>query len=437
MANEYILLLMLAVLIITLGLGLPLAIALGGIALIFTYFTWGVGGFYAAASTCVSQSTNEILLAVPLFIFMGNMLRYSKIADEIYDMMYRTLGALRGGLAMGTVAVCAIFAAMAGISAVATITMGLVALPSMLKHGYNKHLSVGCIAAAGGLGILIPPSVTMILYALLSQLSVGKLFAAGMIPGIILAILYCIYIYTRSVVTPGYAPALPREERPTFKEIAISFKALLWPLIIILLVLGTIYGGVCTPTEAAAMGALGTLLAVIFKGNFTWKIFSDSCNSTLTITVMAMWIVIGGTIFGNIINALGVQKMMLDVSAGLPGGRWTVFAVIQIIYFILGCFLDPTAIVLICTPIFHPLATTLGFDPIWFATIFIINMQMAYITPPFGYNLFYMRSIVPSDITMRDIYISVVPFIVVIAICLVLMCIFPQAVLWLPNMIIK
>jgi len=437
MGNELIILIMVASLLCALIFGLPLAVGLGGVALIFTYFNWGVSGFYAAASACISQSTNEILLAVPLFIFMGNMLRYSNIADEIYDMMYRTLGAVKGGLAIGTVIVCAIFAAMAGIAAVATITMGLVALPSMLKRNYNKHLAVGCIAAAGGLGILIPPSVTMILYALLAQLSVGKLFAAGMIPGILLAILYCIYIFIRAEMDPVYAPALPQEERPSFKEIFISFKALIWPIIIILLVLGTIYGGVCTPTEAAAMGALGTVIAVIIKGNFTWKVLSEASSATLKITCMAMWIVIGGTIFSAIFNALGAQKIMLDLAAGLPGGRWTVFVIFQILYFFLGCFLDPTAIVLICTPIFHPIAAALGFDPIWFATIFIINMQMAYITPPFGYNLFYMRSVVPPDVTMKDIYISVLPFIVIIVICLLIVTMFPQIILWLPNMMIK
>lgn len=437
MGNELIIIIMVASLLCALIFGLPLSVALGGIALIFTYFNWGVSGFYAAASACISQATNEILLAVPLFIFMGNMLRYSNIADEIYDMMYRTLGALKGGLAIGTVIVCAIFAAMAGISAVATITMGLVALPSMLKRNYNKHLAVGCIAAAGGLGILIPPSVTMILYALLAQLSVGKLFAAGMIPGILLALLYCIYIFARSTTDAKYAPSLPREERPTFKQILISFKALVWPIIIILLVLGTIYGGVCTPTEAAAMGALGTVIAVIIKGNFTWKTFSEASIATLRITCMAMWIVIGGTIFSAIFNALGAQKIMLDLASGLPGGRWTVFIIFQIIYFFLGCFLDPTAIVLICTPIFHPIASALGFDPIWFATIFIVNMQMAYITPPFGYNLFYMRSVVPPDVSMRDIYVSVMPFIAIIVICLVIVTIFPQIILWLPNMIIR
>lgn len=436
MSSEYFIVLLIIVLITVLALGLPLCFALGGVAMIFTWFVWGTEGFFSAAMQGLTQSTSEILLAVPMFVFMGNLLKNSAIADEIYDMMYHTLGSVKGGLAVGTVFVCTIFAAMAGISAVATITMGMIALPSMLKHGYDKHLALGCIASAGGLGILIPPSVTMILYALLAQLSVGKLFAAGMVPGIVLAALYSIYIFTRSYMNPQCAPALPREEWPTFIQVLKSFKALVWPLIIIFLVLGTIYGGICTPTEASGVGAFGTLLAVIVKRKFTWKSFREACYQSLIITCMVMWIVIGSACFSTIFNYMGAQEIITSIVLEMPGGPWAVYIIFQIVFFMLGCLLDPTAIVMICTPVFHPIAVQLGFDPIFFAVTFIINMQMAYITPPFGYNLFYLRSIVPPNITMRDIYVSVVPYIAVIIVCLVLVSIFPDLVIWLPNKLI-
>lgn len=437
MSSEIQLIIFIVALVAILGLGLPLCFALGGVAMIFTWLVWGTEGFFSAAMQGLTSSTSEILLAVPMFIFMGNMLKNSAIADEIYDMMYKTLGSLKGGLAVGTVFVCTIFAAMAGISAVATVTMGLIALPSMLKRGYDKYLSVGSIAAAGGLGILIPPSVPMIIYAVLAQLSVGKLFAAGMIPGIILATFYCVYILGRSYVNPLYAPALPREERPSFIQIIKSFRALIWPLVIIFLVLGTIYGGVCTPTEASGMGAFGTLLAVIVKKKFSWLTFRDACYQSLLMSCMVMWIVIGSACFSAVFNYMGAQEVVTNLALNMPGGRWAVYIIFQIVFFILGCLLDPTAIVMICTPVFHPIAVQMGFDPIFFAVSFIVNMQMAYITPPFGYNLFYMRSIVPPHITMRDIYVSVMPYIMTIVVCLVIISIFPDIVTWLPNKLIK
>ncbi|MBU4566887.1 MAG: TRAP transporter large permease subunit [Desulfarculus sp.] len=434
MSIELITVLMIVTLLLVLVLGQPLSISLGGIAMVFTLAVWGPKGLYMAATTALSAATSDILLAVPLFVFMGAMLQTSGIADDLYDMIHHLFGSVRGGLAIGTVGICTVFAAMAGISAVATVTMGLVALPSMLSRGYDKKLALGSIAAGGALGILIPPSVTMILYALLARESVGKLFAGGIMPGLLLAGLFVVYIAVMCFFKPKIAPAIKDEARLPLVKRLVYLKAAFWPVLLIGLVLGTIYSGICTPTEASGIGALGSVIAVITNRRFTKNTFFSASITTLKITSMVMWIVIGSGCFSAIYNAAGSQELVTNVLANLPGGRWAVFIVLQAIYFILGTFLDPTGIVMLCTPVFVPVIIKLGFDPIWFGITFIINMEMAYLTPPFGFNLFYLRSIVPEGITMGHIYRSVLPFIALQMLCLVLVSVFPQIILWLPNM---
>lgn len=434
MSIELITVLMIVTLLLVLVLGQPLSISLGGIAMVFTLAVWGPKGLYMAATTALSSATSDILLAVPLFVFMGAMLQTSGIADDLYEMIHHLFGSVRGGLAIGTVGICTVFAAMAGISAVATVTMGLVALPSMLSRGYDKKLALGSIAAGGALGILIPPSVTMILYALLARESVGKLFAGGIMPGLVLAGLFVVYIAIMCLLKPKIAPAIKDEARLPLIKRLVYLKAAFWPVLLIGLVLGTIYSGICTPTEASGIGALGSVIAVMTNRRFTKNTFFSASITTLKITSMVMWIVIGSGCFSAIYNAAGSQELVTNVLANLPGGRWAVFIVLQAIYFILGTFLDPTGIVMLCTPVFVPVIVKLGFDPIWFGITFIINMEMAYLTPPFGFNLFYLRSIVPEGITMGHIYRSVLPFIALQMLCLVLVSVFPQIILWLPNM---
>ncbi|MBU4275634.1 MAG: TRAP transporter large permease subunit [Proteobacteria bacterium] len=434
MSIELITVLMIVTLLLVLVLGQPLSISLGGIAMAFTLAVWGPKGLYMAATTALSSATSDILLAVPLFVFMGAMLQTSGIADDLYEMIHHLFGSVRGGLAIGTVGICTVFAAMAGISAVATVTMGLVALPSMLSRGYDKKLALGSIAAGGALGILIPPSVTMILYALLARESVGKLFAGGIMPGLLLAALFVVYIVILCLIKPKVAPAIEDEARLPILKRLVYLKAAFWPVLLIGLVLGTIYSGICTPTEASGIGALGSVIAVISNRRFTKNTFFSASITTLKITSMVMWIVIGSGCFSAIYNAAGSQELVTNILANLPGGRWAVFIVLQAIYFILGTFLDPTGIVMLCTPVFVPVIIKLGFDPIWFGITFIINMEMAYLTPPFGFNLFYLRSIVPEGITMGHIYRSVLPFIALQMFCLVLVSVFPQIILWLPNM---
>lgn len=424
---------MIASLLLTLALGLPLSFTLGGIATIFTLAVWGPKGLLMTASTAFSLGTNDVLLSIPLFIFMGAMLQCSGIADDLYETMHRILGSLRGGLASGTVIVCTLFAAMAGISAVATVTMGIIALPAMLKRHYDKGLALGCIAGGGALGILIPPSVIMIIYALLANESVGRLFAGGLIPGLFLAALFIAYISIRSYLQPNIAPPLPPEERLSLKGKLVILKSIVYPAILIFLVLGTIYLGIATPTEASGIGALGSVLVVILQRKFTWKIFGEACDSAFRLSAMSLWIVVGSSCFAAIYNAAGSQELVTQVIAGLPGGRWAVFIAIQATYFVLGTFLDPTGIVLLCTPIFVPVILKLGFSAVWFGIVFVINMEMAYLTPPFGFNLFYLRSVAPKGVTMVDIYKAVIPFILIQLICLILVSVFPELVLWLPS----
>lgn len=422
-------------LLLGLVLGLPLAFTFGGVAIVFTTLLWGPKSLAIIPLTAYENVTNYILLAVPLFVFMANILEHSGIAEELYDMMYKWMGRISGGLAIGTVIICAIFAAMAGISGVATITMGLIALPSMLKRGYSKFMAVGCISAGGTLGILIPPSVIMILYAFLTEESVGKLFIAGVFPGIILTILFIAYIALRCFVRPELGPSI--DERASLKEKIISMKAVILPILLIVLVLGVIYTGICTPTEASAVGAFGALFCAFIHGKLTWQVFTSSLQRTLLLTAMVMWILIGATCFTQLYTALGAPDMLNDLISGLRVSNWALLSLMMIVFIVLGMFMDPAGIIMICTPVFIPIIRMFGFDTIWFGILFTICMEMGYVTPPFGFNLFYMRAIVPREVSMADIYRSIVPFVALEILGLIIVIIFPELATWLPAQMIQ
>jgi len=437
MSIGFITIILFASLIILLVLGFPLAFCFGSVAVIFIIWQWGPQALYILATTAFSSWTEFILIAVPLFILMANFLERSGLADDLYDMMHKWAGPLRGGLAMGTVVICAIFAAMAGISGVATVTMGLIALPSMLKRNYDKIIAVGCISAGGTLGILIPPSIIMILYASLTGESVGKLFMGGVFPGIILASIFIAYIGIRSFFQPHLGPPIPEEERATWKEKFRSLKAVILPIVLIFLVLGVIYTGICTPTEASGIGAFGALVVIIAKRRFTWQIFVDALRRTLNLTAMVMWILLGAKCFSHIYIAMGASEFVHELITGFEVNRWIIVIGMQIIFFILGCFIDPAGIIMICTPVFIPLITKLGFDPVWFGILFTINMEIAYITPPFGFNLFYMKSLAgPMGVSMGEIYRSIIPFTLLAFIGIAIIMLFPQLALWLPSTMI-
>jgi len=420
-------------LLLFLALGLPLAFVLGGVSVVFLYFTWGADAFYLVAAKMWESMNSFTVVAIPLFVFMAMVLERAGIAQDLYRMMHLWWGGVRGGLAIGTVGICTIFAAMCGISGAAVVSMGTIALPAMLERKYDKELALGCINAGGGLGILIPPSILMILYALITGVSVGKLFAAGVVPGLMLALLLSLYIAVRCYFQPHLGPALPKEERGTWREKFIALRAVLLPILVVLMVLGSIVGGIATPTEAAAMGVLGALISAAVYRRLSWDMIRESALRTLRLTAMIMWILFAAHAFSAAYQSMGAQALIADLMGSLPGGPWGTLIFIQILLVFLGMVLDPVGIMLITLPVFLPIVTAAGFDPVWFGVLFIINMEIGYMTPPFGFNLFYLKGIVPPGITMADIYRSVIPYTLVEIAGLAIVMAFPAIALWLPN----
>lgn len=429
--------LLFAALIICLLLGLPLAFTMGAIGLIAGFWIIGSGSAYLLVATAWSEWTSYVLLAIPLFILMGNFLERSGIAEEMYQALYEWAGRLRGGLAMGTVVICAIFGAMAGISAVGTVTMGLIALPSMLKRGYGSSLSVGCISAGGTLGVLIPPSIVMIVYAIMAEVSVGQLFMAGFIPGSLTALIFVAYIGIRAFFQPSLAPAIPIEETVSWKVKIAHLRSLVLPFLLIILVLGVIYKGICTPTEAAAIGAFGSLICLALKGRLTWDVFKESVLRTFRLSCMILWIVMGAKCFAHVYAASGASDLITELIVNISVNPWFIIIMSQFILLILGMFMDPVGIMVITCPIFLPVILDLGFDLIWYGILLTINLEMGFVTPPFGFNLFYMKGIAePYGISMKEIYKSIIPFVILEAFALGLVMRFPGLALWLPSKMI-
>lgn len=420
-------------LVVFLLLGLPIAFTLGGLALLFTLFLWGPPGLLMMASHAYGESTNFILVSVPLFILMAVVLEGSGIAEDLFETMYRWFGGLPGGLLTGTIVICAIFAAMSGISGVATVTMGLIAMPAMLKRGYDRKMVVGGIMCGGALGIIIPPSVIAILYGSITGTSVGKLFMGGFVPGILIAGVMILFCTVRCIRNPRYGPPIPEDERADWREKIASLKNVIFPFLLIVLVLGVIYSGICTPTEASAIGASGAILCSLINRRLAWKSLKAAALRTLNITCMAMWIVIGAKSFASIYTAGGASDFILSLVKDLAIPPLMMIGIMQFIFFILGMFIDPVGMCMICSPVFLPIVTNLGYDPTWFGILFILNCGMAYITPPFGFNLFYMRAIAPADCTMGEIYASVWPWVICEAVVLILVMFFPGIGMWLPN----
>ena len=433
MSIELLSLLFFGALLVFLILGLPLSFVLGGVSMIFLYFTWGPESFYMVAAQTWGAMNKFTLVAIPLFIFMAMILERSGVAKDLYEMMYLWFGPVAGGLAIGTVVICAIFSAMCGISGAAVVSMGTIALPSMLQRNYDKELALGCINSGGGWGILIPPSVIMILYALISGESVGALFAGGVFPGLMLLILVSCYIAVRCYFQPHLGPAIPQEERGNWPRKLAAMKAVILPVIIVGMVLGSIIGGITTPTEAAAAGVLGAIISALVYRQFSWGLMKEAAIRTLRLTGMIMWILFGAYCFSAAYHGMGAHQMIENLMQHVPGGAWGSIIFIQFIIFLLAMVLDPAGIMMICVPVFLPIVKAHGFDPLWFGILFVINMEIGYMTPPFGFNLFYLKGIVPPGITMGDIYRSVVPYTLVEATGLALVMIFPQIAVWLPH----
>jgi tripartite ATP-independent transporter DctM subunit len=438
MSIELMALLLFIVLFALIFLGVPLAFALGSVAIIFSYFLLGPKSLYLLTSRTSGAMFNYVMLAVPLFMFMANVLERSGLADDLYHAFHIWMGPIRGGLAIGTVLICTAMAAMSGVSAAAVLTMGIIAVPAMLKRGYDKSMVLGATMAGGALGQLIPPSVLMVVYGGMAGVSVGKLFMGGVFPGLLLSGLFILYIAVRSFIQKDIAPALPLEERRqfTWRMKFVALKAIVLPALLIVGVLGSIFQGVATPTEAAAIGAFGSIICGLIYGRLSWEVIKVACLNTLKSSCMVMWIMIGSLLFVSFYFGVGGADFVKDTLVGIKLSRWVIILGMQLVIFILGCLMDPAGIVMLCTPLWIPVIKALGFDPLWFGVLFIVNLEMSYLTPPFGYNLFYMKSIAPEGVTMADIYRSVTPFVALQAVGLALCMIFPEIITWFPGMMI-
>ncbi|MDL0431956.1 TRAP transporter large permease subunit [Marinobacter sp. TBZ242] len=435
MSIEVMTLLFFGSLLFFLVLGLPLAFVLGGVSVVFLYFTWGFDSFYLVASQIWSTMGSFTLVAIPLFVFMAMILERTGVARDLYRMMHLWFGGVRGGLAIGTLVICAIFAAMVGISGAAVVAMGTIALPAMLERGYDKKMVLGVINTGGGWGVLIPPSILMILYALITGVSVGKMFAAGILPGIMLMILTSAYVLIRCYLQPHLAPDLPKEERGTWSEKFAALRSVVLPIMVVFMVLGSIIGGITTPTEAAAMGVLGALISAAVYRALNIELIKDASVRTFKLTGMIMWILFAAHAFSAAYQSMGAQPMIEGMIQSIPGGPWAVIIFMMLIVFLLGMVLDPVGIMLITLPVFTPIVASMGFDPIWFGILFVINMEIGYMTPPFGFNLFYLKGVVPPGITMGDIYRSVIPFVLIQIVGIGCLMVFPEIATYLPDLL--
>jgi len=421
--------------------GYPLAIVVGGIGIVMGILLFGIDIslelFYQRLFRLIN---NYILLAVPGFIFMGIMLGYSGITEKMFSALYLWLSGFRGGLAITTVLLGTILAACVGIIGASVTALAIIALPEMVKRGYNKAFASGAVCAGGTLGILIPPSIMLVVYGPMASLSVGKLFFGAFLPGFMLSAMYCTYIAIYSFIKPKIAPGVPMEERAVswHKKTIDLATSMLPPAVLILAVLGSIFFGVAAPTEAAAVGALAaTLLAVAYR-SFSFKIFKDTALETVKVTGMVL--LIGATAFafvGVFIRA-GGGDIVEQTILGAPGGKWGIFAIIMFIVFLLGYFIDWLGILFIVVPIITPVGAALGFDPLWFAMMICVNLQTSFLTPPFAYAIFYLRGAADPSLGVETGHIirGVIPYVFLILIGLGLLIRFPQIILWLPGQMI-
>ncbi len=433
MSSDAILIGMFAGLFIFMLTGLPLAFVLGGLSLLFTVTLWNPGAVVILVLQIFDTMRSEALLAIPLFIIMACVLQRSGVIEALYGAMSLWFGRLRGGLAVGTVVICVIMAAMTGVVGAAVTAMGLLALPEMLRRGYDPELATGTICAAGTLGILIPPSVITIVYAVTAQISIGEMLIAGITPGLILASLYILYIVIRSWLQPELAPAAEGAADVPLAEKVRALSALVLPALIVVTVLGSIYFGVATPTESAAVGVAGAVLAAALQRRLSFDLFKGAALDTAKATAMVLWITIGAKAYVAIFTGLGGADSLLELVRSLEASRWVILAVMMLILIFLGTALDEIGIILLTVPVFLPIVRFLGFDEVWFGILFAITIQMGYISPPFGYTLFYIKATLPKHLHMGMVYRGIVPFFLLQLVGLLLCAAFDDIVTWLPR----
>ena len=419
-------------LMLMLMLGYPVAFTLGAIAMLFGGVFLGFDFFHLLPLRIWGVMTNFTLLAVPLFIFMGIVLDKSGLAEDLLETMGLLFGRLRGGLAVSVVVVGALLAATTGVVGATVVTMGIIALPTMLRRNYSRQLSTGTIAAAGTLGQIIPPSIVLILLGDVMGVPVGRLFIGAVVPGMLLVALFLVYISLHAWLRPEVAPAITAE---TDEHIARKvFLTLLPPLVLVVGVLGSIFLGIASPTESAAVGALGALLLAALHGQLTLGRLREAMQLTTRLTSMVFLILIGATAFGLVFRGMGGDHLVLDVMTGLPGGTLGFLVASMLLIFLLGFFLDFLQICFIVVPILAPIAASMGVDLLWLAVLIAINLQTSFLTPPFGFSLFYLKAVAPEEIRIQHIYRGIVPFISLQVVTIVLLCLFPILVTWLPDL---
>jgi len=409
---------------------------IGAVAVIAALPLWGTGGVEIAFAQSIKLMKWYPLLTLPMFIYMGYMLSESRIADDLYRMFHVWFGPIPGGLAIGTIGLMVVISAMNGLSVAGMAIGATIALPELLRRGYDKQMITGVIQGGSSLGILIPPSVVLVLYGMIARQPVSQLWLAGVFPGLLMATLFVVYIAVRCRIQPELGPPLSREERDaiTWKERFVLLRAGILPFMIFFLMNGLFLMGITSLVESSAVGALAATLAAIIKRRLTKEVFENTVRKTLGISCMFMWIILAALCFGAVFDGLGAVRAIENFFLGQLGLEpWQILIMMQLSFLLMGTFLDDTAMLVIVAPLYVPLVKALGFDLVWYGVLYTITCQIAYMTPPFGYNLFLMRAMSPPEIKLRDIYMSVIPFVAVMMITLIIVMLFPELALWLPE----
>ena len=437
MSPEMIAILMFSSMMLMLMTGQRVFAAIGVVAAVASLALWGTGGSDLPFSAAMKLMKWYPLLTLPMFIFMGYILSESKIADDLYKMFHVWMGSINGGLAIGTIGLMVLVSAMNGLSVAGMAIGATIALPELLRRGYDKKMVTGVVQAGSSLGILVPPSVVLVLYAMIARQPVGQLWLAGVVPGLMMAAMFILYIAICCHFQPHLGPALSKEERDvSLSEKLRLLRSGLLPILIFATMMVPFVNGWTSLVESSAIGALTAFMVAVFKGRMNKRVFEESVRQTLAISCMFMWIILAAMAFGAVFDGLGavvaIEGLFTDQ---LHMGPWTILIIMQLSFLVMGTFLDDTAMLVIVAPLYVPLVGVLGFDLVWYGVLYTITTQVAYMTPPFGYNLFLMRAMAPPEITIRDIYSSILPFVAVMILALVVVMIFPKIALWLPNLV--
>lgn len=417
--------------------GLPMAFVTGTMAVVVSLVLWGPSSLEIVLNRVTGFMKSYIFIAGPMFILMATVLQKSGVVEDLFRAVRVWFGPVGGGLAVTSILVGTIMAAMSGIIGAAVVSLTLMALPIMLRYDYSKQIALGSIMAGGGLGTLIPPSIVFVVYGMVTGASVGQLFMGGVFPGLLLSLSYCGYVVIRAIINPKMAPPAPPEETqiPFLQKLALA-KGLILPVLIIIMVLGSIYAGLATPTEAGAVGSIGAFLSAMVYRKFNWKMVKESTYQTIEATCMMAWLAFGSLSLVSVYGLAGGTEFIKTIMLALPVSPLGIIVVMMLIIIFLGMIIDWLGILFLTIPLFIPIVIALGFDPVWFGVLFVMNIQMAYMSPPFGQGMFYVKGVAPPEISMLDIVKSVWPFMGIQFSALMLVIFFPQIALWLPHRMI-